>query len=231
MTTPRGGKAMEAVRVLVCHSRPDPTLLPELQREGYDVAAAECGENVLERVDEWRPDLIVLELSIPGLRHAGWRLLAALRERPHPPAVVVLTSLGRLDDRVRALNSGADDVILQPCDPIEVKARIRAVLRRTRPRLSELSLEIDDQRKQVWIGERCVALSPKEYSLVSLLASSPGRVFSSDDIVEALWSKPSYATGQDAQKYVYLLRRKIERDPARPDIILTVRGFGYRLAL
>ncbi|MCI0479494.1 helix-turn-helix domain-containing protein, partial [Candidatus Uhrbacteria bacterium] len=65
----------------------------------------------------------------------------------------------------------------------------------------------------------------------SLLASSPGQVFSSDDIVEALWSRPSYATGQDAQKYVYLLRRKIERDPTRPEIILTVRGFGYRLAL
>ncbi len=158
-------------------------------------------------------------------------MLGSLRERPHPPAILVLTSLGRLDDRVRALNAGADDVILEPCDVVEVRARVRAVLRRTHPSLSELPLRIDDQRKQVWIGERCVTLSPKEYSLVSLLASSPGQVFSSDDIVEALWSRPSYATGQDAQKYVYLLRRKIERDPTRPEIILTVRGFGYRLAL
>ncbi|MGD9675443.1 MAG: response regulator transcription factor [Candidatus Bipolaricaulia bacterium] len=223
---------MDVVRVLVCHSHPEPALKLELEREGYDVTAVECGgEAVSQRVSEARPDLVLLELSIPGQRHGGWKLLAALREAPNPPAVVVLTSLGRLDDRVRALNAGADDVILEPCDLVEVKARIRAVLRRTRPRLSELALTIDDQRKQVWIGERCVTLSPKEYSLVSLLASSPGRVFSSDDIVEGLWSKPSYATGQDAQKYVYLLRRKIERDPARPEIVLTVRGFGYRLAL
>ncbi|MCX6094580.1 MAG: response regulator transcription factor [Candidatus Bipolaricaulota bacterium] len=222
---------MDAVRVLVCHSRPNPALVSELEKEGYDVEQAECGEGVSERVRTWKPDLILLELSIPGQRHGGWKLLGSLRDRPHPPAIVVLTSLSRLDDRVRALNAGADDVILEPCDTVEVKARVRAVLRRTHPNLSELSLRIDDQRKQVWIGERCVALSPKEYSLVSLLASSPGQVFSSDDIVEALWLRPSYATGQDAQKYVYLLRRKIERDPTRPEIILTVRGFGYRLAL
>ncbi|MEN6368100.1 MAG: response regulator transcription factor [Thermotogota bacterium] len=222
---------MDAVRVLVCHSRPGLALVPELVKEGYDVEQAECGEDVLERVSTRKPDLVLLELSIPGQRHAGWKLLGSLRERPHPPAIVVLTSLSRLDDRVRALNAGADDVILEPCDTVEVKARVRAVLRRTHPSLSELSLRIDDQRKQVWIGERRVTLSPKEYSLVSLLASSPGQVFSSDDIVEALWSRPSYATGQDAQKYVYLLRRKIERDPTRPEIILTVRGFGYRLAL
>lgn len=222
---------MDVVRVLVCHSRPGPTLVSELEREGYDIEQAECGEGVFERVSAWKPDLVLLELSIPGQRHGGWRLLGSLREKPHPPAIIVLTSLGRLDDRVRALNAGADDVILEPCDTIEVRARIRAVLRRTRPSLSQLSLRIDDQRKQVWIGERCVTLSPKEYDLVSLLASSPGQVFSSDDIVEALWSRPSYATGQDAQKYVYLLRRKIERDPTRPEIILTVRGFGYRLAL
>jgi DNA-binding response OmpR family regulator len=222
---------MDGARVLVCHSQPNPTLVPELEKEGYEVAVLECGEGALERASRWDSDLVLLELSIPGPRHGGWKLLTSLRERPHPPAIVVLTSLGRLDDRVRALNAGADDVILEPCATVEVKARVRAVLRRTRPSLSALALRIDDQRKQVWIGERCVTLSPKEYSLISLLASSPGQVFSSDEIVDALWSRPSYATGQDAQKYVYLLRRKIERDATRPEIILTVRGFGYRLAL
>jgi DNA-binding response OmpR family regulator len=106
------------------------------------------------------------------------------------------------------------------------------------PESGHTRLVIDDERKEVRIGERCVTLSPKEYALLSLLASAPGRVFSSQEIVGSLWTEPSratghpsYATDQDAQKYVYLLRRKIETDATKPKVVLTVRGFGYRLAL
>ena len=92
---------------------------------------------------------------------------------------------------------------------------------------------IDDLRKEVRVDGRTVSLSPKEFQLLKLLASSPGRVFTNREILEELWppTSVSYATGQDVQKYVYLLRRKVEVDPKRPKLILTARGFGYRLAV
>jgi len=112
-------------------------------------------------------------------------------------------------------------------------------LRRSQPdtAMSGLALKIDDLRKQVSIKGRTISLSPKEYQLLKLLASSPGRVFTSEEILFELW-RPSeeaegknYADGQDVQKYVYLLRKKLEIDPKEPELVVTVRGFGYRLGV
>jgi len=110
-------------------------------------------------------------------------------------------------------------------------ARIEAVLRRTQPGIGALDLIIDDVRKEVRLEDRTVSLSPKEYRLLKLLASSPGRVFPAREILAELWPGSPYATRQDVQKYVYLLRRKIERDSKNPRLVLTSRGFGYRLAV
>ena len=209
-----------------------------LSEDGHHIVALMCDEDARERMATLRPDLVLLELAIRGPHRGGWALLEWLGEHAGSPGIVVLTPLGRVGDRVRALDLGADDVIQEPFEPDEVRARVRSVLRRLRPETQRPRLVIDDERKEVWIGERRVTLSPKEYSLLSLLASAPGRVFSTQEIVDSLWTEPSrvaghlsYATGQDAQKYVYLLRKKIETDAAKPDIILTVRGFGYRLAI
>lgn len=229
---------MERAEIVLCHSKPQEALLSGLAEDGHRVEALSCDEDARERLSALRPDLVLLELAIRGPHRGGWALLEWLGEHAGAPGVIVLTTLGRLGDRVHALDLGADDVIQEPFECDEVRARTRAVLRRIRPELRRPRLVIDDERKEVWIGERCVTLSPKEYSLLSLLASAPGRVFSSQEIVDALWTEPSrvaghpsYATGQDAQKYVYLLRRKIEKDEAKPEIVLTVRGFGYRLAV
>jgi DNA-binding response OmpR family regulator len=229
---------VERAQIVLCHSRPQDALLSGLNEDGHHVIALSCDDDAHERILALRPDLVLLELTIRGPHRGGWGLLEWLGEHAGAPGVVVLTSLGRLGDRVHALDLGADDVIQEPFECDEVRARVRSILRRMRPELRRPRLVIDDERKEVWIGERCVTLSPKEYSLLSLLASAPGRVFSSQEIVDSLWTEPSraaghpsYATGQDAQKYVYLLRRKIEIDAAKPEIILTVRGFGYRLAV
>lgn len=228
---------MQRAQVVVCHSTPQEALVAGLGEDGHHVTTLSCGDDARERLAELRPDLVLLELAIRGAHRGGWGLLEWLGEHAGSPGVVVLTALGRLGDRVHALDLGADDVVQEPYEPDEVRARVRSVLRRMRPELRRPKLTIDDERKEVWIGDRRVTLSPKEYSLLSLLASTPGRVFSSQEIVDALWTEPSlaagqpsYATGQDAQKYVYLLRKKVETDAARPEIVVTVRGFGYRLA-
>jgi DNA-binding response OmpR family regulator len=137
--------------------------------------------------------------------------------------------LGRVEDKVRGLSHGADDYISKPFDLDEVRARIEAVLRRSGPRLGS-KIWIDDVRKEVRVKERTISLSPKEYALLKLLISQPGRVFSTEEILAELWRGSPYASAQDVQKYAYLLRKKLETDPARPEFLLTVRGFGYRLA-
>jgi DNA-binding response OmpR family regulator len=229
---------MERAQIVLCHSQPQDSLVKGLSDDGHRVVALSCDDSARDRISALRPDLVLLELAIRGPHRGGWGLLEWLGEHVGAPGVIAVTSLARLGDRVHALDLGADDVIQEPFEQDEVRARVRSVLRRMHPELGHTRLVIDDERKEVRIGERCVTLSPKEYALLSLLASAPGRVFSSQEIVGSLWTEPSratghpsYATDQDAQKYVYLLRRKIETDATKPGIVLTVRGFGYRLAL
>jgi two-component system KDP operon response regulator KdpE len=229
---------MERAQIVVCHSQPQDALVEGLSDDGHRVVALSCDDVARDRISAVRPDLVLLQLAIRGPHRGGWGLLEWLGEHAGAPGVIVLTSLARLGDRVHALDLGADDVIHEPFEQDEVRARVRSVLRRMRPELGRTRLAIDDERKEVRVGDRCVILSPKEYALLSLLASAPGRVFSSQEIIGSLWAepssatgRPSYATDQDAQKYVYLLRRKIETDASKPEIVLTVRGFGYRLVL
>ena len=234
---------MEPTRILVCEDDPDIARILEsyLSGYGYDVSVVGGQADAEARLAEWTPDLILLDIMLPESNEAGWELLSKIRSESTVP-VIMITALSRLDDRVRGLSEGADDFISKPFDLVEVKARIEAVLRRTHPGLREIGLEIDDERKEVRVRGQLVSLSPKEYGLLKLLASVPGRVFSSDEILEELWLKEKerdangqepqkvYANGQDVQKFVYLLRKRIEKDPKDPKIVLTVRGFGYRLA-
>lgn len=131
---------------------------------------------------------------------------------------------------MRGLSHGADDYIPKPFHLDEVRARIEAVLRRSRPSLTAAGIWIDDARKEVRVRGKALPLSPKEYGLLKLLASAPGRVFSTEEILAHLWPASPYSSAQDVQKYAYLLRKKLEEDPAHPKLLLTVRGFGYRLA-
>jgi len=198
-----------------------------LRQRGYRVRSMTCGEEINEQIADRSPDLILIESKT-----VDQDLLKQIRKWTTIP-IILVTKLSRAADRVRGLHGGADDVISKPVDPDEVAARIQAVLRRTRPELGRLNLVIDDLRKEVRVDGRTVSLSPKEFQLLKLLASSPGRVFTNREILEELWppTSVSYATGQDVQKYVYLLRKKLEVDPKRPKLILTARGFGYRLAV
>jgi len=217
------------MRILICEDEPDiiTILSSSLIAEGYDVSSASTGEELVRVFPGVPPDLVLLDVKLPGMN--GWKVLDWIRTRSNCP-VIMLTAYGRVADKVRGLSRGADDYIAKPFKLVEVRARIEAVLRRSSPAVEQRSLEIDDTRKVVILRGKEVALSRKEYALVGLLASEPGRVFSRQEILSRLWPDNRYATSQDVQKYVYLLRKRLEDDPSHPKFILTVRGFGYRLA-
>lgn len=229
---------MRAASVLICEddARIVDLLDDELRTNGYRVKIARNMGEAKSMLATWVPDLILLDIILPESNEAGLELLRFIRKRSSVP-VILVSALSRADDRVRGLRAGADDFISKPFHLEEVLARIEAVLRRTQPEITGLKLTIDDLRKQVCIADRTISLSPKEYKLLKLLASSPGRVFTMKEILSELWpQKPdtgekNYADAQDVQKYVYLLRKKVEVDPETPELVITVRGFGYRLGV
>jgi len=225
---------MKPIRILICDRDQDTVrhLSNTLRSEGHEILAVDRARRAKALLADWSPDLVLLDVLLGGSDGEGWNLLSDISRSTDDIAVIVVTKLHRVDDRIRALTMGADDCVLKPFHPEELKARIAAVFRRIQPKAAERRILIDDIRKEVRLGDRTVTLSPKEYQLLRLLHSTPGRVFSSGEILKALWRRPrSYATRQDVQKYVYLLRKKLEEDPKNPVLVLTVRGFGYRLAM
>ncbi|MCI2430381.1 response regulator transcription factor [Candidatus Acetothermia bacterium] len=203
-----------------------------LEIKGRTVLTAANGPEALELFKRESPDLVILDVMLPGMD--GWTVLQRIREQSEIP-VLMLTGKDTPTDAAKGLLSGADDYIAKPFDLAELEARIAAVLRRckapSRPSVLKVGdLEIDDGLKQVRVINRTVALSPKEYELLKLLASEPGRVFSHQEIISEVWQNKPLITSSDVTKYIYLLREKLEEDPNNPKYLVTVRGFGYKLA-
>jgi DNA-binding response OmpR family regulator len=197
----------------------------------YDVIEAADGAEALQQFEVETPDLVLLDVMMPKLD--GWAVLERIRERSDVP-VIMLTAKDTTEDKVRGLSSGVDDYITKPFDLLEVVARIEAVSRRYQSEPSPLikvkDLEIDDEQKRVSVRGEAVELSPKEYDLLKLLASKPGKVFSHQEVLDVIWADSHFASSEDVKKYIYLLRNKIEHDAENPELVLTVRGFGYKLA-
>ena len=210
-----------------------------VQLMGYEALTARDGEEALQLFQAHKPGLVILDVMMS--KKDGWEVLQAIRAESDVP-VIMLTALGSTDDHVKGFSYSADDYIIKPFDNRVLKARIEAVMRRytlslTAPGSSDSPrsitagvVEIDDLRKEVRVrGKRC-PLTHKEYELITLLASTPEKVFSPEEIVELLWPSDSYMTATDVHQCVYLLRKKVEEDPKDPKVILTVRGFGYRVS-
>jgi DNA-binding response OmpR family regulator len=222
------------MKILVVDDDPDIVRLLKyfLEAKGRQVQTASTGAEALELFKREPPDLVILDVMLPGMD--GWAVLQKIRESSQVP-VLMLTGKDAPTDKAKGLLSGADDYIAKPFDLAELEARIVAVMRRykpsARPALIRVGdLEIDDSVKHVKVKGRTVSLSPKEYELLKLLASEPGRVFSHQEIIAAVWQNKPFITSSDVTKYIYLLREKLEDDPENPRYILTVRGFGYKLA-
>ena len=201
------------------------------QAKGHRVSTAADGVEGLKAFNAALPELVLLDVGLPGLD--GWAVLEAIRASSAVP-VVLLTALDDTEDVVRGLAMGADDYITKPFDVRELDARVQAILRRlampeVRARLDVGEIHIDDRSKTVTVGESDLSLSPKEYKLLRLLASEPGRVFSSDEIIAHLWPDSDRAAANDVKQYIHLLRSKLFRSAEIGDPIENIKGFGYRL--
>jgi two-component system response regulator ResD len=206
-----------------------------LERAGYTTRIAYDGRAALAAVDEDRPDLVVLDLMLPGVD--GLEVMRRLRERPKRPlAIILLTARGEESDRIVGLRLGADDYVVKPFSPAELVARVDAVLRRVdttgvpEPRLRFDSLEIDPAAHTVTVDGAPASLSQREFKLLLFLARHPGRAFTRAELMERVWQFSFYTDTSTVTVHVRRLRSKIETDPAEPRFIQTVWGMGYRFA-
>ena len=206
-----------------------------LERAGYHTRVASDGAQALEAAAEQRPDLVVLDLMLPGID--GLRVMRRLRDQDAEPiGVILLTAKGEESDRVIGLRLGADDYVVKPFSPVELVARIDAVLRRVeRPSEGVTALELGEIRiepasRQVFAREQEVTLTQREFDVLLYMARRPGQVFSRAQLMDAVWQYSFYTDTSTVTVHIRRLRAKLEADPARPRHIETVWGVGYRFS-
>ena len=222
---------MAAARVLVVDDEPTvrDVVARYLERDGYTVREVCDGSEVAAAVEAFQPDLIVLDIMLPG--RSG---LDVLRDLAHRDPVILLTARIDETDRVLGLELGADDYVVKPFSPRELVARVRSVLRRASapagPAVLHFDqLSIDITAREVSVGGTTVALTAKEFDLLTHLASHPRQVFSRAQLLAAVWdSSPDFQDPATVTVHIRRLRNKIERDPEQPRWISTVWGVGYR---
>jgi DNA-binding response OmpR family regulator len=227
---------MARERVLVVDDEPAivDSLAYALRRDGYEVEAVGDGEAALGRARAQPFDLIVLDVMLPGV--SGTDVCRQLRAESAVP-IILLTARGEEVDRVVGLELGADDYVTKPFSMAELLSRVRAILRRraldrteSPVRVIQLGgLEIDAISHEVRVDDRVVQLTPSEFRLLSILAEEPERALSRAEILRRLWQTEYVGDERACDSHIVNLRRKIERDAARPERIVTVRGVGYKL--
>ena len=206
-----------------------------LARDGFAVSDAADGVAALAAFDRKRPDLVLLDLMLPGID--GLEVFRRLRLRERNAAVIMLTARGQETDRVVGLESGADDYVGKPFSPREVVARVRTVLRRVAaseeraehpPPIRFDGLEIDPGAREVKVDEREVSLTPREFDLLHFLAANPRVAFSRLKLLDELWDVAYDGDPSTVTVHVRRLREKIEADASEPRFLVTVWGAGYR---
>jgi two-component system alkaline phosphatase synthesis response regulator PhoP len=204
-----------------------------LENAGYSVLTATNGQNALFIARDEKPDLVVLDLQMPKMD--GLEFTRRVRSEQPKLAIIMLTARVEEVDRILGLELGADDYVTKPFSPRELVARVRSVLRRVQagPTPAEIlqsgELTVDRSRREVRKAGHMVDLTPTEFELLSTLISAPGYAFSRADLLEAVQGITFEAYERTVDAHIKNLRRKIEDDPTKPQIIRTVRGVGYRL--
>jgi two-component system phosphate regulon response regulator PhoB len=225
---------MNPLVMIVEDEAPIATLLRyNLEKEGYRVCEAEDGEEALIVAAERKPDLILLDWMLPLLSGIEvcrrLRRMASARTTP----IIILTARGEEGDKIRGLNSGADDYVTKPFSPSELMARVRAVLRRAHPATGAEELRRDDlvmdlAAHRVRRNGREIHLGPTEFRLLRYLLEHPGRVFSREQLLDAVWGSDVYVEPRTVDVHIRRLRKAINNDEDR-DLIRTVRSAGYSL--
>ncbi len=206
-----------------------------LQRAGYETRVAIDGDEALAAVAERSPDLIVLDLMLPGTD--GLEVMRRVRERSdRSSAIILLTAKGGESDRVSGLRLGADDYVVKPFSPAELVARVDAVLRRVdtvreeEPTLTFGPLVIDPTARQVHCASEPIALTSREFDLLLFLARHPGRAFTREELMDHVWQYAFYTDTSTVTVHIRRLRAKLEPEPEQPRWIETVWGVGYRFS-
>jgi DNA-binding response OmpR family regulator len=233
-----GTMPVTKARILIVEDNPNLAygLRTGLEIEGYEVQVAEDGETGLERARGWKPDLVMLDLMLPGMD--GYRVLRALRDGGSEVPVLILTARGEEADKVLGFRLGADDYVTKPCGVLELLARVGALLRRSRMADHRVPLEsverfgeveINPASRTVTKGGTAVALSPKEFDLLLALVRRRGAVASRVELLREVWGHRVEVMTRTVDIHIAELRRKLENDPSQPRHILTVWKAGYRL--
>ncbi len=208
------------------------TLLAE---EGYEVTVAADGPQALEAARAERPDLILLDVMLPGVD--GMEVCRQIRTWSTVPIIMLTAKTGEVD-KVVGLEVGADDYVTKPFSPRELVARIKANLRRAQmqaqqaqeERLAAGDVVMDAGTRRVAVRDREVTLSPKEFDLLKVLLSHPGRVLGRDFLLNQVWGEDFFGDSRTLDVHIRWLREKIEQDPSKPEYIQTVHGVGYRFS-
>src|SRR4026209_2141139 len=225
-------------KILVVEDEPDIRKLVNynLAQERFRVIEAEDGEQGLKMVQREKPDLVILDLMLPGL--SGMELCKILRERHETEKlpILMLTAKAGEADRVVGLEMGANDYLSKPFSPRELVARVRAIRRRadgaasqdTLPAYDRGELKIDFSTYEVFVRGKIVKLTLKEFELLRFLVQNPSRVLSRDQLLDRVWGGETYVTPRTVDVHVRRLRKAIEKDDSKPVWILTLRGVGYK---
>jgi two-component system phosphate regulon response regulator PhoB len=225
-----------AARILIVEDEPDlvTMLRYNLEREGFAVEAAADGEEALLLVKERVPDLILLDWMIPLV--SGIEVCRQLRRSPETTdiPIIILTARGEEGDRIRGLGAGADDYVTKPFSPRELIARVHAVLRRARPALEADTLSFSDvtmdlATHRVYRGGEPIELRPVEFRLLRFFLEHPGRVFSREQLLDAVWRDDAFIEPRTVDVHIRRLRKALNREPCKGDVIRTVRSAGYAL--
>jgi len=227
-----------AQKILVVEDEPDIRKLVQyhLAQERYKVLEAEDGENALKLIQREKPNLVVLDLMLPGL--SGQELCKILRNHPDTATlpILMLTAKAGEADKVLGLETGADDYLTKPFSPREMVARVKAILRRSELRAGadgqesyqKGPLRIDFATYDVLIADKTVRLTLKEFDLLRFLVQNPNRVLTRDQLLDRVWGGETFVTPRTVDVHIRRLRKAVEKNDRKPKWILTVRGVGYK---
>ena len=222
--------------ILIVEDDPNTAALVQtyLERDGFQTIKAADGETALQLARKHHPGFVVLDIMLPRLD--GWEVCRQLRTFSDVP-ILMLTAREEEIDRVTGLSLGADDYVVKPFSPRELVARVKAILRRVRPlkadsreQLACNGLVVELEKHSVRLGEIPVNLTGSEYKLLCALMRAPGRVFSRAELLGHFYQDGETVVDRVIDVHIGNLRQKIEKDPAKPQFILTVRGFGYKFS-
>jgi DNA-binding response OmpR family regulator len=205
------------------------------ERDGHRVMAVPDGRAAIDRASTSRFDVVLLDVALGGAGPDGYDVCRALRQRRNLVPIIMLTALDSEADAVLGLEAGADDYVTKPFGPAELRSRIRAVLRRAGPRalgdemLRVGPLVLDRSSRAVTADGRPVELTFSEFEVLQTMMSRPGVLFNRQELLRAIWGDSAYRDPRGIDVHIRHLREKLEQVPERPELLLTVRGVGYRL--